>query len=432
MTLILRRHVAAVAVTLCVSTGLAAAELPYASAPEDVGLSSERLARIGEVLSEGMERGEIPGFVALVMRRGKIAYHEAFGVQDPVSGKAMAKDSIFRIYSMTKPITSTAVMILVEEGKIKLSDPIARYLPELGDMTAATNADSAAGPDSVETEPIGPPIRIVDLLRHTAGLTYAFLGDFMGANAVEKMYLDGGVNDVEITNAELVTRVAAQPLRYQPQTTWQYSRATDVLGRLVEVVSGMTLGEYFEANILAPLGMTDTGFYAKPENVDRLAQPFPAEVEGLTLPYLVVDKPPKFEAGGQGLTSTALDYAKFCQMMLNDGRLGAVRILGSNTAQLMHTDAVGTLFELGPLYLPGPSHGFGLGFAVRTEGGRSPGLLSPMHGSVGEYYWAGYAGTYFWIDPEEELVAVYMMQSVPNLIPYVELFKTLVMQSIID
>lgn len=410
-----------------------AADLFPAAAPEAVGLSSERLARIGEVLGQGIEKGEIPGFAALVARHGKIAYHEAFGVLDPASGEPMPKDAIFRIYSMTKPITSTAVLILVEEGRLSLADPVSKYLPELANLRVAVNADSAPDASALQYEPATAEIRVIDLMRHTSGLTYGFLGPFMGSGAaVENLYLEGGINDVAMTNAELVTRIAAQPLRYQPQTTWHYSRGTDVLGRLVEVVSGMTLGEFFQSRILGPLGMADSGFYVKADKLNRLAQPFSADREGLILPYIDVSKPPKLEAGGQGLTSTVRDYARFCQMMLNGGTLNGVRIMGSKTAALLHTDTVGDLVDRGRLYLPGPSHGFGLGFAVRTEGGRAPGLLAPMHGSVGEYYWAGYAGTYFWIDPEEDMFAIYMMQSVAQLIPYLDRFKTLVMQAVID
>jgi len=416
-----------IAAVFAASSPAWAGDLPRA-VPEEVGLSSERLARIGEVIGAGIEKGEIPGFVALVARHGRIAYHEAFGKQDPETGVPMRKDSIFRIYSMTKPITSTAAMILVEEGRIKLSDPIGKYLPELAELEAATNADTAASVADLKTEKADAPIRVVDLLRHTSGLTYGVFGD----TPVEKLYLDGGINDLSITNEKLVTLLADLPLKYQPQTTWEYSRATDVLGRLIEVVSGQSLGEFFEARILDPLGMDDTGFYVPEEKLDRLAEPFPSDKEGLVLKYIDVTEPPSFEAGGQGLTSTVMDYARFAQTMLDGGALDGVRILGTKTAELMRTDTVGTLFDHGTWYLPGPSHGFGLGFAVRTEGARSPGFLAAMHGSVGEFYWAGYAGTYFWIDPEEDLFGIYMMQSVQQLLPYAEQFKTLVMQSLID
>ena len=409
------------------ATTVAAAELPRA-VPEDVGLSSERLARIDEVLGAGVEAGEIPGFVAMVARHGKIAYFKAVGTQDPETGQPMTRDSIFRVYSMTKPFTSVAAMILVEEGRLRLSDPVGKYLPELAELQAAVNADDAGDGVPLETVPAAQPIRIVDLLRHTSGFTYGVFG----GSPVETAYLEGGINDLDITNAELVTRLSALPLKYQPATTWDYGRGTDVLGRVIEVVSGMTLGEFFQARIVGPLGMEDTAFFVAPDKLDRLAQPYASDREGLKLLYIDVTRPPSFEAGGQGLTSTVSDYARLLHMMLNGGELDGTRILGSKTVELMTMDHVGEMFDHGPAFLPGPSHGFGLGFAVRIEGARSPGILSAMQGSVGEYYWAGYAGTYFWVDPSEQLIGIYMMQSVKQLLPYATMFKQMVMQAVID
>lgn len=408
-----------------------AADLPRTT-PEAVGLSSERLARIKEVLGAGVDRGEIPGYVALVARRGKIAYFESYGVQNPNTGKPMARDSIFRIYSMTKPITSVAAMILVEEGRIKLSDPIGKYLPELADLKVATNAHDAKDVASIRTAPAKRPITVLDLLRHTAGFTYGFFKPFPGSTPVEQMYIDGGVNDLDITNAELVTRLSKLPLKYEPGTTWWYSRATDVLGRLIEVVSGMSLGQFFQQRILGPVNMPDTAFTVAPSHVARFVEPFNQDKEGLILQYTDPTRPVKFEAGGQGLTSTVMDYARFLQMMLNGGTLDGKRILGRKTVELMTMDDIGQVIDHGPFFLPGQSHGFGLGFAVRTEGPRAPALLNPMDGSVGEYYWAGYAGTFFWVDPAEQLIGVYMMQSVRQLAPYANSFKTLVLQSVVD
>ncbi len=400
--------------------------------PEDVGLSSQRLNRIAEIFNAKVREGEILGYVALVARNGKVAYFEAHGVQNPNTGKPMSRDSIFRIYSMTKPVTSVAAMILVEEGKIKLSDPVSKYLPELANLNVAVNADTAKTPSEIKTRPAKNPIRVVDLLMHTSGLTYAFFKPFPGGSAVEQMYLEGGVNDLDISNAELVTRISKLPLKFEPGTTWWYSRSTDVLGRLVEVVSGMTLGEFFEARISKPLGMRDTAFRVAPGKTTRFVEPFDDDKKGLILQYTNPTRPVKFEAGGQGLTSTVMDYARFLHMLLNGGELDGKRILGRKTVELMTMDHVGQVYDRGPFYLPGQSHGFGLLGAVRTEGPRAPALLNAMDGSVGEYYWAGYAGTYFWVDPEEQLVAVYMMQSVQHLLWYATMFKTLVVQSISD
>jgi CubicO group peptidase (beta-lactamase class C family) len=408
-----------------------AADLPRAK-PESVGLSSERLENIRKVLGAKVDAGEIPGYVALVARRGKVVYHEAYGVQNPNTKKAMPRDAIFRIYSMTKPITSVAAMILVEEGKIRLSDPVSMYLPELANLKVATNAGTVKEAAEIQTRPATNPIRVVDLLLHTSGFTYGFFKPFPGGGPVEQMYADGGVNDLEITNAELVTRISKVPLKYEPGTTWWYSHSTDVLGRLIEVVSGMTLAEFFEKRISKPLGMTDTAFQVAPGKVSRFVEPFDDDKKGLTLLYTDPTKAVKFEAGGQGLTSTVMDYARFAHMLLNHGSLDGARILGKKTVELMTTDQVGPGIDRGPFYLPGQSHGYGLLGAVRIDGPRAPTALNPMDGSVGEYYWAGYAGTYFWVDPKEELVGVYMMQSVRQLLPFATSFKTLVVQSIVE
>jgi len=414
-----------------VALAVFAAELPRAK-PESVGLSSERLESIRKVLGAKVDAGEIPGYVALVARRGKVVYYEAYGVQNPNTKKAMSRDAIFRIYSMTKPITSVAAMILVEEGKIRLSDPVSMYLPELAKLQVATNAGTVKEPAEVQTRPATNPIRVVDLLLHTSGFTYGFFKPFPGGGPVEQMYADGGLNDLEITNAELVTRISKVPLKYEPGTTWWYSHSTDVLGRLVEVVSGMTLGEFFDKRISKPLGMTDTAFQIAPGKVSRFVEPFDDDKKGLTLLYTDPTKPVKFEAGGQGLTSTVMDYARFAHMLLNRGSLDGARILGKKTVELMTTDQVGPNIDRGPFYLPGQNHGFGLLGAVRTDGARAPAPLNPMDGSVGEYYWAGYAGTYFWVDPKEELVGVYMMQSVRQLLPFATSFKTLVEQAVVE
>ena len=425
------RLVSGAVVSLAVTVSALAAELPRAK-PEDVGLSSERLGRIATVMNAKVQEGEIPGYVALVARKGKVVYFDAFGTQNPNTGNAMSRDSIFRIYSMTKPITSVAAMILVEEGKIKLSDPISKYLPELAELKVATNADTAKDPASIQTQAARNPIRVVDLLMHTSGFTYGFFKPFPGGGAVEQAYLEGGVNDLNISNAELVTRISKMPLKFEPGTTWWYSRSTDVLGRLIEVVSGMTLGEFFEKRITGPLNMVDTEFQVAASKTARFVEPFDADKKGLVLQYTDPTKPVKFEAGGQGLTSTARDYTRFLHMLLNGGELDGKRILGRKTVELMTTDHVGQVFNHGPFYLPGQSHGFGLLGAVRTDGPRAPALLNSMDGSVGEFYWAGYAGTYFWVDPKEELVGVYMMQSVQHLLWYATMFKTLVVQSIVD
>jgi CubicO group peptidase (beta-lactamase class C family) len=424
------RFLATFAFWLAASVVLAA-DLPRAK-PEEVGLSSARLDNIRKVLGAKVDAGEIPGYVALVARHGKVAYFEAYGMQNPNTKAPMSRDSIFRIYSMTKPLTSVAAMMLVEEGKIRLTDPVSMYLPELANLQVATNAATAGSPAEVQTRPAKNPIRVLDLLMHTAGFTYAFFKPFPGGGVVEQMYLDGGVNDLDITNAELVTRISKLPLKFEPGTTWWYSHSTDVLGRLIEVVSGMTLGEFFDKRILKPLAMKDTAFRVAPDKASRFVEPFDEDRKGLILQYTDPTKPVKFEAGGQGLTSTVMDYARFAHMLLKGGALDGNRLLSRKTVELMTTDHVGPWIEHGPLYFPGLNGGWGLLGAVRTPGARAPAALNPMEGSVGEYYWAGYAGTYFWVDPKEELVGVYMMQSVKNLLWYATQFKALAVQSIVD
>ena len=416
---------AAIAVLLT-SSYVRSVELPHVSA-ESVGFSSERLAQLSSVLQSGVDASEIPGYVALVARHGKIVFVDMRGKQDPNRDIVMSEDSIFRIYSMTKPITSVAAMILVEEGKINLSDPVEMYLPELSDLRVIGSEEQPTAGNTTT-----PSITVLDLLRHTSGLTYGFFKPYPSGGPLEQMYLDEGVNDLEIDNAELVTRLSNIPLKYEPGSTWFYGRSTDVLGRLIEVVSGVTLEEFFKQQIISPLDMKDTSFRVFQDKADRLAQPFYRDLEGLILPYTDPLGSVSFEAGGQGLTSTVRDYARFLQMLLNEGELGGVRILGRKTVELMTMDHLGDSIERGPLFLPGESHGFGLGFAVRTAGVRAPTMLNPMIGSVGEYYWAGYAGTFFWVDPHEDLFAIYMMQSVENLSDYAQKFKRHVLYSLVD
>lgn len=407
-----------------------AGDLPRAG-PESVGLSSERLENIRKVLGAKVDEGVIPGYVALVARHGKVAYFDAYGVQNPNTKEPMATDSIFRVYSMTKPIVSVAAMILVEEGRMKLSDPVSMYLPELKDMKVVANPD-AKDPSEIQTKPATKPIRVLDLLIHTSGFSYAFFKTFPGGGALEQLYIDRKVGEFDVSNEEFVTLLSKMPLKFDPGTTWWYSHSTDVLGRLIEVVSGMTLGEFIEKRVAQPLDMGDTAFSVAPDKVSRFVEPFDDDKKGLVLQYTDPTKPVKWEAGGHGLTATVMDYARFAHMLLNKGALDGNRVLGKKTVELMTTDHVGNVFDHGPAYLPGQNHGFGLLGAVRTEGPRAPAGLNPMDGSVGEFYWAGYAGTFFWVDPKEELVAVYMMQSVRQLSPFSNSFKTLVEQAIVE
>ena len=384
--------------------------LPVAT-PEDVGLSAAALNRLSIVLKDRVAAGHVPGAVALVARHGKIAYHEAFGALAP-GGAPMTTDAIFRIYSMTKPIVSVAVMMLWEEGRLLLSDPIAKYIPAF--------ASPMVGVDN--PVPAARVITVQDLLRHTSGLTY----EFRGNSAVHKAYIEARVARLKQTNADQVAALASLPLLHQPGAQWEYSRSTDVLGRLVEVVSGQTLGAFLSARILTPLGMTDTAFSVPENDHGRIAEPFPKDPEGgADVALLDVRRTALFESGGGGLVGTSMDYARFCAMLANNGRLGDVRLLGRKTIELMTSDHLGNV-PSNPELLP-PGHGFGLGFAVRTHAG-----MAPFPGSVGNYYWSGAAGTSFWVDPSERLYAVLMIQAPVQREHYRLLFRDLVYAAVTD
>jgi CubicO group peptidase (beta-lactamase class C family) len=395
--------------------------LPLA-APEEIGLSSARLARLGAVMAGEIERGRVPGAVALVARRGRLGYFESFGRRDAAAGAPMAKDAIFRIYSMTKPITSVAAMMLWEEGRFLLSDPIAKYLPDLSRLDVARLDVTIDRDGEIERVPALRAVSIQDLLRHTSGLTY----EFRGSGPVHKMYRSAKVDSRAQSNADQVATLGRMPLLYQPGTRWEYGRSTDVVGRLVEVLSGQTLSAFFEQHILAPLGMVDTAFHVPPRHHSRLAEAFGRDPDsGLTVQLLEVRDPPNFQSGGGGLVSTAADYARFLQMLLNGGTLDGRRLLSRKTIELMTADHLGPITGAPDLLLPG--HGFGLGFAVRLHSG-----IAHVPGSIGQYFWGGLAGTTFWIDPAEQLFALMLIQA-PGLRDYYRtLFRDLVYSAVDD
>jgi CubicO group peptidase (beta-lactamase class C family) len=385
--------------------------LPTAIAPEDIGLSSAGLNRLSSVILGEVERKRVPGAVALIARRGQIGYFESFGARDPAGGAPMAKDSIFRIYSMTKPIVSVAAMMLWEEGRFLLNDPIAKYLPEFARLDVAVV--QGAGIERVPAERL---ITIQDLLRHTSGLTY----EFRGSGPVHKMYMAARIYSRDQSNADQVASLAKLPLVDQPGTKWEYSRSTDVVGRLIEVLSGLSLGEFLRSRLLAPLGMVDTAFHVPAQHHARLAEAFALDPDsGGTVQLLKVRDAPKFESGGGGLVSTAADYARFLQMLLNRGSLDGVRYLSRKTIELMTADHLGSITGAPDLLLPG--YGFGLGFAVRLEAG-----IAHVPGSVGQYFWGGLAGTTFWVDPAEELFAIMLIQAPGQRDYYRTLFRDLV------
>ena len=390
--------------------------LPTAK-PEDVGLSQPALDRLSAVLNDRIAAGHIPGAVALVARHGKVAYHQSFGRLDPASAQPMGTDAIFRIYSMTKAIVSVAVMMLWEEGRLLLGDPIGKFIPGF----ATTRVGVISG-DSYTLTAANTPITIQDLLRHTSGLTY----EFRGTGPIHKAYTEARVARAKQTNADQVEELTRLPLLHQPGTVWEYSRSTDVLGRLVEVISGQTLSTFLFERILTPLGMHDTGFHVPEPHHGRIAEPFLKDPEGgLDIALLEIRRPALFESGGGGMVATTMDYARFLAMLLGNGRLGATRLLGRKTIELMTADHLGTITGATDLLPPG--HGFGLGFAVRTRPG-----MAPFPGSVGSYFWGGAAGTTFWVDPAERLCAVLMIQAPQQREHYRVLFRDLVYAAIAD
>ena len=400
--------------------------------PESVGISSERLNRITDVFNEKISTKKIPGYVVLVMRNGKIVFHEAEGKQDPQKNSKMSKDSIFRIFSMTKPITSISALMLVEQGKIRLTDPVSKYLPELKDMKVAVNQDTAKNSNAIKTRPAKNNIRIIDLLRHTAGFTYGYFKPYPGGGALEQMYIDAGMHDQNISNKDLVTRISKLPLKFEPNTAWYYSNSIEVLGRVIEVVTKLSLEDFFQKNIFKPLKMADTSFRVSKDKFDRFVEPFDSDKQNLILPY---SEPTKskitLEAGGLGLTSTVLDYAHFAQMLLNKGNLGGVQILGKKSVELVMTDQIPRSINKGPFFIPGGNQSWSLAGAVRNEGPRHANLLNSEYGSVGEFYWVGYAGTSFFIDPKEKLIGIFMSQAASQLLENSTLFKTMVLQAIV-
>ncbi len=385
--------------------------------PQEVGLSSARLARLSAVMSAEVQRGRVPGAVALIARRGRIAFFESFGQRDPASAAPMTPDSIFRIYSMTKPITSVAAMMLWEEGKFLLSDPIVKYLPELADLKVAIGHGGM-----FERVPLERDITIQDLLRHTSGFTY----EFRGPGAVQKMYAAAKIARRAQSNAEQVATLGRLPLLHQPGTRWEYGRSTDVIGRLIEVLSGQTLREFFEQRIFTPLGMVDTAFHVPERYHSRLAEAWPTDPDtGLAVRLLEVRDAPKFESGGGGLVSTAGDYARFLQMLLDLGKFDGQRFLSRKTLELMTADHLGPVTGAPDLLLPG--HGFGLGFAVRLHTG-----IAHVPGTIGQYFWGGLAGTTFWVDPAEQLFAVLLIQAPGQRDYYRTLFRALVYSAVDD
>jgi CubicO group peptidase (beta-lactamase class C family) len=399
---------------LCAVSTSARAEGPTRIGVNESGFSQERLLHLENYIKADIAKGLLPGAIVTIVRRGKVAYQKSWGVRDAATKEPMTLDTIFRIYSMSKPITTVAAMMLVEEGRLALEEPVAKYIPSFAAVKVGVEKVDAGGkPVSLDLVAPRRPMTVQDLLRHTSGLTYGFFGDGL----VKKSYVDGAISAGDFDNAEFAERLAKQPLAYQPGSTWDYSQSTDVLGRVIEVVTGKSLLAFMKERILDPLGMKDTSFYVTDAaKYPRIAEPFPNDrTIGVGAQINDPRVVGKYESGGGGMVSTTADYMRFLQMLLNGGTFEGKRYLSTKTLATMTSNHIGPAAGVvpGPYYLPGAGYGFGLGFAVRTE----PGTNSAL-GSVGEYNWGGAGGTAFWVDPKENMYVLFMIQSPSQRVRY--------------
>src|SRR5882724_7896885 len=373
--------------------------------PVSASLSKAGLARVSEYVRNEITTGKISGAVLLIQQHGQPVLFESFGFRDVDSKRPMTTDTIFRLYSMSKAVTSVAAMMLVDDGKLSLDDPLSKYIPAFADVKVGVEKRDENGKPVLAHQQLDGPITIKDLLRHTSGLTYGFYGD----GAVRKLYANAGLFDGDFDNALFAERLVKLPLAEQPGTLWDYGHSTDILGRVVEVVSGQSLFQFEKGRLLDPLGMTETAFYVADEaKRSRAAEPLPADrftgpIAGIKDPML----PRTWESGGAGMVGTTGDYARFAQMLLNGGILDGRRYLKPETVVLMTSDLVGpeTKIARDHYYFPGATSGFGLGFAVRTQ------VPANTSWPLGEYRWDGVGGTFFFIDPKDDMFAICMMQS---------------------
>jgi CubicO group peptidase (beta-lactamase class C family) len=414
---------------LALLIGASAVARPSAGSAESrvsvsANFSPAKLDRVGDYIRNEIATGKIPGAIILIQQHGHPVYFESFGVRDVDSRRPMTADTIFRLYSMSKPVTSVAAMMLIEDGKLSLDDPVSKYIPDFANVKVGVEKPDANGKPALPLEPVNRPITIEDLLRHTSGLTYGFYGD----GAVRKLYADSDLFEGDFDNAKFAERVAKLPLAEQPGTLWDYGHSTDVLGRVIEVVSGQSLFGFEKQRLLDPLGMKDTAFYvADGAKRELVAEPMPDDafatpVAGIKDPVL----PRRWESGGAGMVGTIGDYARFAQMLLNGGALEGRRYLKPETIALMTSDHIGpeTNIARDYFYFPGDTSGFGLGFAVRTA--------QPANTSwpTGEYRWDGVGGTFFFVDPWDDMFAIFMAQT-PSQRGRIQLeLKTLIYQAL--
>ena len=411
--------------------------LGLAMAPaEQLGMSKQRLDRIHEALKQEVEQGKLAGTVVLVARKGKLVYADAVGLQDKEEGKPMALDSLFRIYSMTKPLVSVGAMMLVEEGRIQLTDPVSKFLPAFkGQQVSVARTDAEFARVTYASVPADREMTVQDLLRHTSGLVYCGTANtpvkdaYTKAGFCPKSGVLSGSNERNVKPDDQIDGLAKAPLAHQPGTVWEYGLSVDLLGRVIEAVSGQRLSKFLDERLLKPLKMNDTSFWVGTSNLGRVAQPLTADAaSGQPIELFDISKEPGNDSGGAGAISTAADYLRFAQTLLNGGQLDGARVLSRPTVALMTADHLGARIAPGMLATNNLGYTFGLGFAVRQGTG-----IAGAVGSAGEFTWGGYAGTYFWVDPKEELAGVYMTQAPGPLGPYYRrLVKQLVYAAITD
>ncbi len=413
----------AIAVKL-ISPATAASNL-LTEVPDLTGFSQAGLDRVTEMLDREVGQGHLAGAIMLIQRHGKPVYYQGFGTRDPATMAPMTRDTIFRLYSMTKPVTSAAAMVLVEQGKLKLDDPVSRYIPAYASPQVATEKTDAKGQKYLDFSPALKPITVRDLMRQSSGISSAFTD----LGLITQLYLKAGLFDGDFDNRDFADRLARLPLAYQPATVWDYGHSTDVLGRVIEVASGMSLYDFEKQYLLDPLGMADTSYYVlDPAKAPRIAQPLPSDriIGNETISDPTIKR--RWESGGGGLVGTTGDYARFLQMLLNGGEIDGTRVLKPESVAVMRKNEVSPATDVKPwaYYYPGAGFGYGLGFGVRTGPGEDG-----VPGFVGEMAWGGAAGTYFWTYPDHDMVMIFMVQTPTQRGRIQPILKTLVYEAIV-
>ena len=410
---------------------LAVASAPSISAegsfdiPPGARFNPQKLERVGDFLRDQIANGKIPGAILLIQQHGKPVYHEFFGVQDVVSRQPVTDQTIFRLFSMTKAISSVAAMMLIDEGKLKLEDPIAKYIPSFANVKVGVEKKNADGTKTLDLVPPNRPPTILDLMRHTSGITYGFYGDSL----VRKAYAAANLYAGDFDLAEFAERIAKLPLHDQPGSLWQYGHSTDVLARIMEIVSGKSLLEVEREKLLDPLGMKDTGFFVTdPEKQKLIAQPMPNDSDFRVGRENNPQIPKKWQSASGGMVSTMSDFARFAQMLLDGGKFEGKTYLSPKAFELMTTDHVGPGSGVGRdyFYFPGDGFGFGLGLAVRTDPGNAK---PPPPGSLGELKWDGASGCYFVIDRKQDMFFVLLEQTPSQRQPIQKAVKQLIYEA---